>query len=47
MACGNKAKEIAYEEVAYDPPTRILGELLALEAGIGTGLDELEALLDG
>ncbi|AWN14243.1 Type I restriction-modification system, DNA-methyltransferase subunit M [Salinisphaera sp. LB1] len=42
----NRYKEIVYEEVEYDPPAKILGELRALESQIETGLDELEALLE-
>ncbi|MES1953778.1 type I restriction-modification system subunit M [Salinisphaera hydrothermalis] len=42
----NRYKEIVYEEVEYDPPAKILGELRALESQIQTGLDELEALLE-
>lgn len=43
----NRYKEIVYEEVEYNPPAKILGELRALEKEIDTGLDELEALIHG
>jgi type I restriction enzyme M protein len=41
----NRYKEIVYEEVEYDPPAQILGELRVLEEEISTGLAELEELL--
>jgi len=41
----NRYKEIVYEEVKYDPPEKILGELRALETEIVRGMDELEAML--
>ena len=41
----NRYKEIVYEEVAYDPPAKILAELKALEKEIQKGLVELEGML--
>jgi len=41
----NRYKEVVYEEMAYDPPKKILAELKALEAEIQKGLVELEGML--
>jgi type I restriction enzyme M protein len=41
----NRYKEIVYEEVAYDPPLKILAELKKLEGEIQKGLGELEGML--
>lgn len=41
----NRYKEIAYEEVEYEPPKVILKKLRALEDEIRKGLDELEGML--
>lgn len=43
----NRYKEIVYEEVEYDPPAKILGELKALEDEIARGLGDLETMLNG
>jgi len=41
----NRYKEIVYEEMAYDPPKKILAELKTLEDEIQKGLVELEGML--
>jgi len=41
----NRYKEIAYEEVEYDPPKVILKKLRKLEDEIKKDLDELEGML--
>lgn len=41
----NRYKEIAYEEVEYDPPHKILDQLEALEAEIQADLKELRGML--
>ncbi len=41
----NRYKEIEYEEVEYDPPSIILGNLRELETEINQDLQELEKLL--
>ncbi|MBD1848407.1 SAM-dependent DNA methyltransferase [Cyanobacteria bacterium FACHB-63] len=41
----NRYKEVAYEEVQYEPPKVILQKLRSLEAEIKNDLDELERLL--
>ncbi|KKJ01287.1 type I restriction-modification system subunit M [Prochlorothrix hollandica] len=41
----NRYKEIEYEEVTYEPPLVILGQLRRLEAEIQQDLDSLERLL--
>jgi len=41
----NRYKEIVYEEVEYDSPLVILGQLRELEDEIRKDLDELEAML--
>jgi type I restriction enzyme M protein len=41
----NRYKEVAYDEVAYEPPKEILQKLRSLEAEIQKDLDELETLL--
>jgi len=41
----NRYKEVAYEEVAYDSPARILANLREVESGILRDLDELDELL--
>jgi type I restriction enzyme M protein len=41
----NRYKEIAYEEVSYDPPKVILQKLRSLEDEIRADLDVLEGLL--
>jgi len=40
----NRYKEIAYEEVKYDPPHKILDQLEALEAEIMADLKELRGM---
>lgn len=42
----NRYKEIEYDEVEYDPPTKITKQLLEIEELIQKGLIELEVLLD-
>jgi len=41
----NRYKEEEYEEVEYDPPSKIIAELRAMEADIAKGLDTLEEML--
>jgi len=41
----NRYRETALAPIAYDPPSRILGRLRALEDEIGKGIGELESLL--
>ncbi|PBS13836.1 DNA methyltransferase [Lysobacteraceae bacterium NML93-0792] len=41
----NRYKEVVHEAVDYDPPTKILGELKALETEILQGMEELEGML--
>jgi len=41
----NRYKEVEYEEVEYDPPKKILGDLMKLEAEITNGMKELEGML--
>jgi len=41
----NRYKEVAYEEVAYDSPARILANLREVESGVLRDLDELDELL--
>ncbi|MEA5471790.1 class I SAM-dependent DNA methyltransferase [Spirulina sp. 06S082] len=41
----NRYKEIEYEEVEYEPPRVILGQLKAIEDEIRADLDELEGML--
>jgi type I restriction enzyme M protein len=41
----NRYKEVAHEEVHYDPPKKILADLKKLEAEILQGLQELEGML--
>ena len=41
----NRYKEVVYEEEEYDPPKKILGRLLSLEAEIQRELKELEGML--
>ena len=41
----NRYKEVAYEAVAYDPPTVILERLAALEKEIAKGRRDLQGLL--
>jgi type I restriction enzyme M protein len=41
----NRYKEVAYEEVQYEPPKVILQKLRSLEDEIRTDLDVLESLL--
>jgi type I restriction enzyme M protein len=43
----NRYKEVAYEEVSYEPPMVLLGKLRALEAEILEDLDVLEGMLEG
>jgi type I restriction enzyme M protein len=42
----NRYKETIHEEVLYDPPQQILGELEGLEQDISRGLRELREMLD-
>ncbi|WP_394005055.1 N-6 DNA methylase [Luteimonas sp. WGS1318] len=41
----NRYKEVVHEQLDYDPPTKILAELRALEAEIMQGMEELEGML--
>lgn len=41
----NRYKEVEYEEVEYDPPKVILGQLNKMEAEIAEGVKELEGML--
>jgi type I restriction enzyme M protein len=41
----NRYKEVVHEEVHYDPPSKIIAELKAIEAETIKGLDELEGML--
>ncbi len=41
----NKYKEVVYEEVEYEEPTRIINRVLELENEIVSGLNELDAIL--
>ena len=41
----NRYKEIVYEEVKYDPPSKILADLKSLEGEIQQDLDALEQML--
>lgn len=41
----NRYKEVVHEQLDYDPPTKILAELKALEAEIMQGMEELEGML--
>ena len=41
----NKYKEVEYEEVQYEAPSKILADIQELENEVQQGLKELEALL--
>ena len=41
----NRYKEIVYEEVKYDPPMKIIGDLKRLEQEITEGLNGLEGMV--
>lgn len=41
----NKYKEVEYEEVQYEAPSKILAEIKALESEVQTSLEELEGML--
>ncbi len=41
----NRYKEIVYDEIAYDPPKKILEEVKALEREIQKGLEDIEKML--
>lgn len=41
----NKYKEIEYEEVQYEAPSKILADIKALESEVQTSLEELEGML--
>jgi type I restriction enzyme M protein len=41
----NRYKEIVHSEVAYRPPSEIIGDLLKLEDEIRQGLEDLDAML--
>lgn len=41
----NRYKEVEYEEIEYEPPKKIIGDIKKLETEIQQGLDELEKML--
>lgn len=41
----NKYKEVEYEEVQYEAPSKILADIKALESEVQTSLEELEGML--
>ena len=41
----NKYKEVEYEEVQYDAPSKILADIKALESEVQTSLNELEGMI--
>ena len=41
----NKYKEVEYEEVQYESPSKILADIKALESEVQTSLEELEGML--
>ncbi len=41
----NRYKEIVYDEIAYDPPKKILEDVKALEREIQKGLEDIEKML--
>ena len=41
----NKYKEVEYEEVQYEAPSKILSDIKALESEVQTSLNELEGML--
>jgi type I restriction enzyme M protein len=41
----NRYKQVRHDDIAYDPPTQIIGRLRSLEAAIASDLAELEGML--